>query len=247
MREWIVGRNPVYEVLRADRRNIYGIKIFTGAKEKGRLADIVHLCERRKIPIAKAPMDELNAINSSHQGVALDTSGYPYQTFHAILENAKQKGEAPFLLMLDALQDPQNLGTLIRTAEIVGVHGVLLPYRRTATITPAVVSASSGASEHMFVAQGNLSQSIALIKELGVWVIGLEGSDQARKLSQIRLDGPLALVVGSEGKGMRPLVKKSCDLLLRLPMRGNVESLNAAVAGSIALYLAWQARGFSGA
>jgi 23S rRNA (guanosine2251-2'-O)-methyltransferase len=185
-------------------------------------------------------------ISPNHQGVALEVSGYPYSTLPDILENARQKGEPPFLLLLDTLQDPQNLGTLLRTAEIVGVHGIILPYRRTATITPAVVNASSGASEYMLVAQGNLSQSITFLKGEGVWVIGLEGSDEGRKPSQLRLDGPIALVVGSEGAGMRPLVKRSCDLLLKLPMRGQVESLNAAVAGSVALYFTWQARGFSG-
>jgi 23S rRNA (guanosine2251-2'-O)-methyltransferase len=164
-----------------------------------------------------------------------------------MLENAIRKDELPFFLLLDTLQDPQNLGTLLRTAEIVGVHGVLLPYRRTATITPAVVNASSGASEHLLVAQCNLSQAISNIKDADVWVIGLESSQEAKTLSQIQLDGSLALVVGSEEKGMRPLVKKSCDLLLKLPMRGRVESLNAAVAGSVALYLVWQARAFSGA
>jgi 23S rRNA (guanosine2251-2'-O)-methyltransferase len=161
-----------------------------------------------------------------------------------MLERAEQAAEDPLILILDTLQDPQNLGTLLRTAEVVGVHGVLLPFRRTATITPAVVSASSGASEHLLIAQANLAQSIELLKEAGIWVVGLEGSPRAQTPDQVRLEGPLALVVGSEGEGMRPLVAKSCDLLLRLPMRGRIESLNAAVAGSIALYLAWSARGF---
>lgn len=246
MREWIVGRNPVYEVLRAGRRQAFRIKILSGAKEKGRLIDILNLCRLRKVPVSRVSQDELKAISTNHQGVALEVSGYPYQSFPDILDNARQKQEDPFLLLLDTLQDPQNLGTLLRTAEIVGVHGVLLPYRHTATITPAVVNASSGASEHLWVSQVNLSQAIAVLKQEGVWVIGLEGTGQARDPSQVRLDGPLALVVGSEGEGMRPLVKKSCDLLMRLPMRGKVESLNASVAGSIALYLAWQARGFTG-
>ncbi len=246
MREWIVGRNPVYEVLRAERRQVFKIKILSGAKEKGRLSEIINLCEKKKIHISKVPLSELNLISSNHQGVALEVSGYPYHTLFDILENADQKGEVPFLLFLDTLKDPQNLGTLLRTAEIVGVHGVFLPYRRTATITPAVVNASSGASEHMMVSQVNLSQSIALLKEKGIWFIGLDTTDEAKALSQIQFDGPLALVVGSEGMGMRSLVKKSCDHLLKLPMRGKIESLNAAVAGSVALYLAWQARGFAG-
>ena len=129
------------------------------------------------------------------------------------------------MLILDALQDPQNLGTLLRTAEVVGVHGVLLPLRHTVTVTPAVVSASSGASEHLLVAQMNLAQAIRELKEAGVWVIGLEGSPSAERVDRVRLDGAIALVVGSEGQGMRLLVRDSCDVLMRLPMRGQVESL----------------------
>jgi 23S rRNA (guanosine2251-2'-O)-methyltransferase len=124
------------------------------------------------------------------------------------------------------------------------VNGVLLPLRHTVSVTPAVVSASSGASEHLLIAQVNLAQTIETLKEAGLWVVGLEGGQQAERADRVRLDGPLALVVGSEGQGMRPLTRSSCDVLMRLPMRGRVDSFNAAVAGSIALYLAWQARKF---
>jgi 23S rRNA (guanosine2251-2'-O)-methyltransferase len=174
--------------------------------------------------------------------VAVEASPYIYSDLMEIVKIANRSGEAPFLLILDALQDPQNLGSLLRTAEVVGVHGVVLPLRQTATITPAVVNASAGASEHLRVAQANLAQTITALKEAGVWVIGLDAGPTARPPEKVRLDGPLALVVGSEGAGMRELVRKSCDLLLRLPMQGQVASLNAAVAGSIALYLARQAR-----
>jgi len=148
------------------------------------------------------------------------------------------------VLILDVIQDPQNLGTLIRTAEGVGVHGVLLPFRHTASVTPAVVNASSGACEHLLVTQVNLAQAIQQLKEENIWIVGLDAGLEAQPLKKVRLDGPLALVIGGEGGGMRPLVRKSCDMLLRLPMRGKVESLNAAVAGSIALYFAWQKRDF---
>jgi len=244
MKEWIIGRNPVYEVLRAKRRHVFSLRISNSAQEKGRLVEIIRQCEQWKVGIQRVPKEQLDSFGHHHQGVALEVSDYPYQTLHDILGRAKTRNEAPFILILDTLQDPQNLGTLLRTAEIVGVHGVLLPFRKTATITPAVVGASSGATEHMLVAQANLARSIDTLKENGVWVVGLEGSSEARDPSQTQLDGPLALVVGSEGQGMRSLVRKSCDLLLRLPMRGEIESLNAAVAGSVALYLAWQARGF---
>ncbi len=244
MKEWITGRNPVYEVVRAKRRHVFRLWVARSAQVKGRLAEIVAQCSRWKVSVEYVPREKIDSRGPNHQGVALEVGGYPYQTLADIIAQASRRQEAPFILILDALQDPQNLGTLLRTAEIVGVHGVLLPLRRTALITPAVVSASSGASEHLLVAQANLAQAIGRLKEEGVWVVGLEGSASARPPDQVRLDGPLALVVGSEGQGMRALVRKSCDLLLRLPMRGQVASLNAAVAGSVALYLAWQARGF---
>lgn len=244
MREWIGGRYPVYELLRAGRRQSFRLEVAHGVQVKGRLADILRFCDQRKIPVEHVPRSRLDSLFPVHQGVALEVSGYPYVILADILDLAAQREEPPLILILDTLQDPQNLGTLLRTAEIVGIHGALLPLRRTATVTPAVVSASSGASEHTLIAQANLAQSIATLKERGVWIIGLEGSPGARSPDQIDLDGSLALVVGSEGEGMRPLVRASCDMLLRLPMRGQIESLNAAVAGSIALYLAWQARGF---
>lgn len=251
MREWIAGRHPVYEVLKAGRRRVDRLLLTEGSadpgREKGRLAEIVQLCQAKKIPVETAPRRTLDAEADGHQGVLLQVGDYPYSDLPQILQRAEQRQEAALVLILDALQDPQNLGTLLRTAEATGVHGVLLPFRRTATITPAVVSASSGASEHLLVAQLNLAQAIATLKEAGLWVVGLEGSAKAELPARVRLDGPLALVVGSEGQGMRQLVEKSCDLLLRLPMRGKVESLNASVAGSVALYLVWQSRGYPGA
>lgn len=245
MREWIVGRNPVYETLRAGRRHAFRILVAEGVQEKGRLADTLRTCGARRIPIERVPRQRMDSLGDGHQGVALEVNDYPYSALPDVLARAAKRGEAPFILILDALQDPQNLGTLLRTAEAVGVHGVVLPLRHTVTITPAVVSASSGASEHLLVAQANLAQAIAGFKEAGIWVIGLDGGPEGQPPDRVRLDGPLALVVGSEGQGMRSLVRDSCDLLLRLPMRGQIESLNAAVAGSVVLYLAWQARQFA--
>jgi len=250
MREWITGRNAVYETLRAGRRQGFHLLVAEGAQEKGRLAELIALARKVKIPVEMVARQRLDSLaaggvqggGGGHQGVALEASGYPYCALPDILEAASRRGEPPFIMILDTLQDPQNLGTLFRTCEAVGVHGVLLPLRRTATVTPAVVNASSGASEHLLVAQANLAQAIAGLKKAGVWVIGLQGEPPAQDLDEVRLDGPLALVVGNEGEGMRPLVRASCDVLARLPMRGQVASLNAAVAGSIALYLAWQRR-----
>ena len=244
MKEWITGRNPVYETLRANRRVFFRLRVARGAHEKGRLAEILHLASANSIQIEEVSRSQLDKLDPGSQGVALETSGYTYSNLADILERARAKNEPPFILILDTLQDPQNLGTLLRTGEVVGVHGVVLPLRRTATVTPAVVSASSGASEHLLIAQANLAQAIAEIKANDIWVIGLEGGPQAQDLPDVRLDGALALVVGNEGEGMRTLVRSSCDVLMRLPMRGQIDSLNAAVAGSVALYFAWQARQF---
>ncbi len=266
-REWILGRQPVYEVLRAGRRQVFRLWIpvskdqrdktplqGNGTKKgnvspplaefaQGRLADILLLCKQRKIPVEQVPRPQLDGLGDGNQGVALQVSPYPYVDLYDVLEHAQDK-EDPFLLILDTLQDPQNLGTLLRTAEVVGVHGVLLPLRRTVTVTPAVISASSGAAEHLNVAQCNLAQAIEALKKAGIWVVGLDAADDCLLPNQVDLNRPLALVVGSEGQGMRSLVRTSCDLTVRLPMRGKIASLNAASAGAVALYLAWQARGY---
>ena len=242
MKEWIYSRNAVYECLCAKRRQPFRLRLAQNVEEKGRLAEILQLAAARKVAVERVPRQQLDSLAENHQGVALETGAYPYSALPDILALARQRGEPPFVLILDVLQDPQNLGTLLRTAEAVGVHGVLLPLRHTATITPAVVNASSGASEHLRIAQANLAQAISTLKEADLWVIGLEASAEAQPPERVRLDGALALVVGGEGSGMRDLVRKSCDALLRLPMRGQVASLNAATAGSIALYLASQAR-----
>jgi 23S rRNA (guanosine2251-2'-O)-methyltransferase len=244
MREWIYGLNPVYEVLRAGRRHTFRLLIAQGTQGKDRLADIQKYCQKNDLPVAYQPRAKLDEIQSHHQGVLLEASGYPYRTLHDMFELADQQDQPPLFLILDTLQDPQNLGTLLRTAEAVGVQGVLLPLRRTATVTPAVVSASSGASEHLLITQTNLAQGMRTLREHDVWVIGLDSGSDSQLLEDIDLGAPLALVVGSEGEGMRKLVRKSCDLMGHLPMRGRIESLNAATAGSIALYLAWGARGY---
>jgi 23S rRNA (guanosine2251-2'-O)-methyltransferase len=247
MKEWIWGRNPIFEVLRARRRNPYQLRVAQGVKVEGRMAEILRLAEERSLPIQKVPRETMDGVNSHHQGVILKVDEYPYADLEAMLKLAEERGEPPLILLLDTLKDPQNLGSLIRTAELIGVHGVVLPFRQTAKVTPAVVSASSGASEHILITQANLSQTLDILKEHGLWVVGLEGGGEGQRPDQIDLDGPLAVVVGSEAEGMRRLVKESCDFLMELPMRGKVDSLNAAVAGSVALYLVWEARGYLGA
>lgn len=246
-REWLYGRNPVYEALRAGRRHFFRLRVAKGVRFKGRLGDVLRLTEAYGVPVEQVPRKMLDAVvPANHQGVALEASGYPYADLEQMWQRAEKGPAPPLFLLLDTLQDPQNLASLLRTAEAVGVHGVLLPRRRTATVTPAVVRASSGASEHLLIGQMNLVQGIRALQERGVWVVGLEGGPEAEPLERVRLDGSLALVVGSEGEGLRRLTRETCDMLLRLPMQGRVASLNAAVAGSVALYFVWQARGFTG-
>jgi 23S rRNA (guanosine2251-2'-O)-methyltransferase len=243
MREVIYGRNPVYETLRAARRQFFSLQVADTVKVTGRIQQIVELAASRKLPVTRTPPLKLPAGDVNHQGVALEASHYPYCDLADVLERAKQKDEPPFVLILDALQDPQNFGALLRTAEVAGVHGVIIPLARTVEVTPAVVNASAGASEHLLIAQSNLSQAIDTLKQDEVWIVGLDQHGEAFSPGSHRhLGGALGLIVGSEGEGLHDLTRKKCDILLRLPMQGNVESLNAAVAGSVALYLAYLAR-----
>ncbi len=239
------GRNAVYETLRAKRRRIYSLKLAEGVQPSPRLQEIQSLARAAKLNVQTVRRGELDGyVDGHHQGVALQVEEYPYAHMGQLLQRERDTGKPPFFLLLDTLQDPQNFGTLLRTAEAVGVHGIIIPQRRTTTVTPAVVNASSGATEHLLIAQHNLAQAIGELKQEDIWVIGLDGGPQSQPLGRLKLDMPIALVVGSEGEGMRRLVRESCDGLLRLPMQGQVESLNAATAGSVALYMVWQARGF---
>jgi 23S rRNA (guanosine2251-2'-O)-methyltransferase len=243
MREFIYGRSAVYETLRAARRQFFGLHLAETARLAGRLQQIADLAADRKVPVTHTARLKLPEAEVNHQGVALETGRYPYVDVADLLDRAQQGGEAPFVLILDSLQDPQNFGALLRTAEVAGVHGVIIPLARTVEVTPAVVNASAGASEHLLVAQSNLAQAIDLLKQHDVWIVGLDQHGEPLGAGMDRhLGGPLGLVVGSEGEGLHDLTRRKCDILLQLPMRGQIESLNAAVAGSIALYLAHLAR-----
>ena len=242
MSEWITGRNPVFEVIRANRRHINRLWVAKGAQEQGRLADITQLARSKQIPVQFVPRSDLDGIDPHHQAVALNTGAYPYSDLETIIQIAQDRSEPIFVLLLDLIQDPQNLGTLLRSAEAFGVHGVILPSARSASVTPAVVNASSGATEMIQIAQQNIVQAMDRLKAVGGWMIGLEDSPEAQSPKQINMKGGIGLVIGNEGQGLRRLVRENCDLLMRLPMQGKIDSLNAAVAGSIALFLARQAR-----
>lgn len=246
MRDLLYGRNAIQEMLQAGRRRVYKLWIAEGVKERGPVADILALARQRQIPWQHTERRQLDKASSDrhHQGMIAEVSGYPYATLGAIFDRVQTSEEPALLLLLDCLQDPQNFGALLRTAEIVGVHGAVTPSRRSVGVTPAVVNASAGAVEHLLVARvTNLVRSMEQIKAQDIWIAGLEGRAEARSLYEADMDMPLALVVGSEGRGLGRLVRQRCDFLLRLPMRGRIGSLNASVAGSVALYEAWRRRG----
>jgi 23S rRNA (guanosine2251-2'-O)-methyltransferase len=206
-------------------------------RETGIIAEILALSRAAGCTLQRVARQELDQLDVKHQGVVLEVSPYPYADLPAMLALAGARSEPPLLLVLDHLEDPRNLGALLRTAEASGVHGVILPTRRSAAITPAASETSAGAAEHLLVARvTNLARKLTDLKQDGLWVAGLEALPEARAYDSVDLGGPLVLVVGSEGRGLSRLVRERCDWLLRLPMRGEVGSLNAAVAGAIGLY-----------
>jgi 23S rRNA (guanosine2251-2'-O)-methyltransferase len=241
--EWLYGRNGVTEALRAGRRSPRRVLVSGGAREAG-TRQIADAAREARVPLTEAPREQLDRLapGANHQGVLLESGAYPYADPEPLLDADPPGG--PLFLLLDQLQDPQNVGTLLRSAEATGVTAVLIPEHRAAAITPAVVNASAGATEWLRIARvTNLTRTIARLKERNVWVAGLEGTPEARPIDAADLRGALAIVVGSEGGGISRLVREACDFLVRLPMHGRIGSLNAAVAGSVALYAADRQRG----
>lgn len=241
--EVVWGRNAVLEALRAGRplRRLLVAQQLTAT---GSLGEVLAEARSSGVPVQRVPREALDRLCNStrHQGVAAAALAHEYATLDDVLAEATRRGEPPFVLVLDSLQDPQNFGSLLRTAEAVGTHGVVIPKHRAVGLTAAVARTSAGAIEHLKVAQvTNVSRTLDELKELGLWVVGVDMSGE-RAYDEQDLNLPLALVVGSEGKGLSRLVREKCDLTVRLPMRGKVESLNAAVAGAIVLYEAWRQR-----
>jgi 23S rRNA (guanosine2251-2'-O)-methyltransferase len=236
----LFGRHAVAESLRAGRRHIRRIFLAQGIDRTGVLSEIVASARLIGCPVIEVPRERLDdAVGGNHQGVVAQAAEYPYLDLDELLAAPGDK----LYLALDHLQDVQNLGTLLRTAEAMGVTGVILPGRRSAGVTAAVVNASAGAVEHLKIALvSNLVQALEGLKENGVWVAGLDADPEAKPLGEAELTGPLVLVVGAEGTGLSRLVRERCDWLVEIPMVGKVESLNAAVAGSVVLVAAREAR-----
>ena len=244
--EILYGRNAARECLRARRRHVHELLVADNLQSSPLVDELVALAAQTGIPVKRIARKTLDKLAQGHQGIVLKTGRYPTVEVEDILHRAAKLNEPPFLIILDHVEDPHNLGAVLRTAEAVGVHGVILPKQRAAGVTPAVVNVSAGAVEHMWVAEvPNLAQVLKVLKQDNVWIAGVELDPAAQFFHKANLTGPIALVVGSEGKGLSRLIKDTCDFLIKLPMRGQVESLNASVACSLILYEVWRARAVS--
>lgn len=234
--QWIAGRNPVIEALKSKHpiNKIWIAEQAAGNPTK----EIYRLAKEQNIIIQQAPRQKLDQLAEGlqHQGVLASVAAYEYAELEDILAKAKDKGEPPFILILDELEDPHNLGSILRTADATGVHGVIIPKRRAVGLTATVAKASAGAIQYVPVARvTNIAQTIERLKEEGVWIAGTDAkADQDYR--QATFDMPIGLVIGSEGKGISRLVLQKCDFTVNLPLLGKVTSLNASVAASILMY-----------
>ncbi|MBE6788142.1 MAG: 23S rRNA (guanosine(2251)-2'-O)-methyltransferase RlmB [Ruminococcaceae bacterium] len=232
---YIVGRNAVLEAIKSGKE-IDFVMVQKG-ELKGSINQILALCRKNNIVIKEAEAAKLSELseNMVHQGVIAQPAAVTYSSVEDILEIARQKNEPPFIIIADQIEDPHNLGAIIRTAEACGVHGVVIPKRRSVSANATVYKTSAGALSHMAVARvTNLTETIKELKKNGVWVYGADAKGES--YCDIKFDGAVALVIGSEGRGISELVLKQCDFLVSLFMRGKVNSLNASVAGGILMY-----------
>lgn len=232
----LIGRNAVAEALKAGR-TINKLFVAEGDRE-GSIGEILAMAKERGVITQFVDRSKIESVAGGlrHQGVMAYVAPVAYAELDDILKAAEEKGEAPFLLLLDELEDPHNLGALLRTADATGVHGVLIPKRRSVPLTATVAKTSAGAIEYVPVARiGNIAQTLKKLKDKGFWVAGAD-MDGSQNYNEADLTGALVLVVGSEGKGMSRLTKEACDFIVKMPMVGKINSLNASVAGSILMY-----------
>ncbi|WP_085504860.1 23S rRNA (guanosine(2251)-2'-O)-methyltransferase RlmB [Thalassobacillus devorans] len=239
--EWIIGKNPVFEALKSGRTIN---KVFVSDQlQHQAFQKIQNLAKENGALVQKVPRKKIDQlVEGNHQGVAASVAAYDYSSLDDLFAKAETLGEAPFFIVLDEISDPHNLGSVLRTADAVGAHGVIIPKRRSVGLTATVAKTSAGAIEYIPVARvTNLSRTIDELKERHVWVAGTdaEGTEDYRQL-----DGemPIALVIGSEGKGISRIIKEKCDWTISLPMKGKVTSLNASVAASLLMYEVYRKR-----
>ena len=232
--ELIIGRNPVIEALKADKPID---TLYVNKDGGGSLSHIIDMAKKRDIVVKEVTSEKLNHMTggASHQGVAAMGACAEYSSIDEILAGARAKGEDPFVIICDGIEDPHNLGAIIRTAESAGAHGIIIPKRRSASLNYTVFKTSAGAASWLPVARvANIPAAIDELKQNGVWIYGTDASGE--KYDKASLKGPIGLVIGSEGFGMGRLVAKKCDFMLSLPMKGRITSLNASVAAGIFMY-----------
>ena len=238
----VEGRNSVLELLDSDR-DINKIFIEKGEKH-GSINKIIAKARQKRVVIVEVDRQKLNkmAQTENHQGVIAIVPPFNYCEVKDILDEAYRKNEKPFILILDGIEDPHNLGAIIRTAETAGVHVIIIPKRRACNVNSTVYKVASGAVEHMKIARvNNLNDEIKYLKDNDVWVYGTD-VEAKKYYYQEKLNGAIAIVIGNEGKGMSNLVKENCDVLLKIPMKGKISSLNASVSAGIVIYEAVKQR-----
>ena len=246
--DWLYGRRPVLEALRAGRRQMFELWIAPAGGRGGEGSDeLTEIHERAVRAGASVKLTDRDALSdrfegANHQGVALRTGSYPYWGFDQTLHAVKQD-PAALVLIRDHIEDPQNVGSILRSADATGVTGVMLPEDRASGVTAAAVRASAGASEHVRVARVvNLARTMAALKDAGCWLTGLDVGDDAKPYTAIDLTGRCGLVIGNEGSGLGRLIRERCDFIARIPMLGRVASLNAGVAGALVMFEARRQR-----
>ncbi|MBP3596286.1 MAG: 23S rRNA (guanosine(2251)-2'-O)-methyltransferase RlmB [Clostridia bacterium] len=236
----VAGRNAVMELLKSDK-DINKIFVERGEKH-GSINEIVAKAKENKVVLVEVDKSKLDVMAENHQGVVAVVPPFNYCEIEDILQVAESKGEDPFILILDGIEDPHNLGAIIRTAETAGCHGVIIPKRRNAAVNSTVTKVSAGATTYVKIARvNNLNDTIRKLKDAGLWVIGTDGSAKTMYYNQ-DLKGPLAIIIGSEGFGMSKLVKENADILIKIPMKGQITSLNASVSAGIVIYEAVKQR-----
>ena len=244
--EWVYGRNPVEEALAAGRRTAMEIILPPASPDEDEQLKVIRAeAASRRLVIRTAERAQLDKLTrfGNHQGVALKTTGYPYVGFEELVEEV-ENDENALVIVLDHLEDPQNVGSILRTACAVGATGVVIPEDRACGITPAAVRASAGGAEHIKVAHVvNLPRAMEALKKAGVWLTGLDWGDDAKNSTEIDFKGRVGLVIGAEGRGISRLVRENCDFIAELPMPGGFESLNAGVAAAVAMYEVVRQRG----
>jgi 23S rRNA (guanosine2251-2'-O)-methyltransferase len=239
----VYGVNPVRELLRAGGDGLSELWLAQGG-ERGRLGEVVRLARERGAKVREAPRERLDRLAGTdrHQGVVAVVADYRYRDLEDLLEAARGAEEPALIVVLDGIEDPQNLGAIARSAQALGAHGLVIAKDRAAGVTPAAAKASAGAIEHLAVARvTNLAQALEALKEAGLWAVAA-AADAPEEASDVDLTAPTALVVGAEGTGVRPLVRRTCDRVVRIPMSGEIGSLNAAASAAILLYEATRQR-----